>query len=133
MSAPPQSKTSRMAEEAIPYVTGAIGAVMGMAGGQMGMTLGAYQGYAVGTKIAAEAHRMHDIYHDGEKDVKSDNTTADDPTKSKSNQHTMAPLDNIGPQEVFLNVRGISSNTSAPPIFPKRRRSHKAHHTKKKR
>ena len=149
-SAVPQSKTSKMAEEAIPDVTGAIGGVVGyIRGGTPGAVLGWEEGRNFGKGIAQEAHKFHDIYHAGEKDVTGSTTTTEgpgaatsttDPTKSKSNDHSMASLDapaiNIIMQAPNVpNIKG--SGVPRYPHLPfdgkkQRRRSHKTHTTKRR-
>ena len=54
-----QSKVSKFAEKAIPYVTGAIGGVAGIEGGVPGVIAGAEMGYDAGKGIATIAHDLN--------------------------------------------------------------------------
>lgn len=54
-----QSKVSKFAEKAIPYVTGAIGAVAGIEGGVPGVIAGGEMGYDAGKGIATIAHDLN--------------------------------------------------------------------------
>jgi hypothetical protein len=132
-----------MAEEAIPYVTGAIGAVIGSKAGTMGAQLGAYEGYEVGKQIAAEAHKFHDIYHSKDKDIPlnpnpipptTTPSNPDDPTKPKLPN----PWDNLDYTPPPVNVTvyggkgaGLSGRDREPPRKPRRHKGHK-HYTERK-
>lgn len=58
-----RSKTSRMAEKAIPYVTGAIGAALASEGGPYAMAMGAHEGYKIGKEtVIPWTQKIRDLH-----------------------------------------------------------------------
>lgn len=132
-----QSKTSRMAEELIPYATAALGAAASFELGPQAMLLGTFEGYEAGEVLARGARKAHDIYHRGDKDISTPSRAAN-PAIPYDYGHTFnnMPIPYLDQQRTPYYVYGgrgpgYPQYHHLPVHYSKRGKSHRTYHRKR--